>query len=52
MFLKMLSFGSKECTEELKLECASFLGQLDGKLYKKNLVYKISPGGAKTLSGS
>ena len=27
MFLKRLSFGSKECTEELKLECASFLGQ-------------------------
>ena len=25
--LKWLSFGSKECTEELKLECASFLGQ-------------------------
>ena len=25
--LKKLSFGSKECTEELKLECASFLGQ-------------------------
>ena len=27
MFLKMLSFGSKECTKELKLECANFLGQ-------------------------
>ena len=28
MFLKMLSFGSKECTKELKLECAFFfLGQ-------------------------
>ena len=27
MFLKRLSFGSKECTEELKQECASFLGQ-------------------------
>ena len=25
MFLKRLSFGSKECTEELKLECPSFL---------------------------
>ena len=25
--LKRLSFGSKGCTEELKLECASFLGQ-------------------------
>ena len=27
MFLKRLSFGSKKCIEELKLECASFLGQ-------------------------
>ena len=27
MFLKMLSFGSKECTKELKPECANFLGQ-------------------------
>ena len=27
MFLKRLSFGSKECTVGLKLECASFLGQ-------------------------
>ena len=27
LFLKRLSFGSKECAEELKLECASFLGQ-------------------------
>ena len=27
MFLKRLSFGSKECTNELKLECANFLGQ-------------------------
>ena len=27
MFLEMLSFGSKECTKELKLECANFLGQ-------------------------
>ena len=27
MFLKRLSFESKECTEELKQECASFLGQ-------------------------
>ena len=27
MFLKRLSFGSKECTNELKLEFASFLGQ-------------------------
>ena len=27
MFLEMLSFGSKECTKELKLECAHFLGQ-------------------------
>ena len=27
MFLKRLSFGSKDCTRELKLECASFLGQ-------------------------
>ena len=27
MFLKRLSVGSKQCTEELKLECASFLGQ-------------------------
>ena len=27
MLLKRLSCGSKECTEELKLECASFLGQ-------------------------
>ena len=27
MFLKRLSFGSKECTEVLKLDCASFLGQ-------------------------
>ena len=27
MFFKRLSFGSKECTEELKLECARFLGQ-------------------------
>ena len=25
--LKKLSFGSKECTEVLKLECASFLCQ-------------------------
>ena len=25
--LKRLSFGSKECTNELKLECANFLGQ-------------------------
>ena len=28
MFLKRLSFGSKDCTEELKLECARFLGHL------------------------
>ena len=27
MFLKRLSFGNKECTKELKLECANFLGQ-------------------------
>ena len=27
MFLKRLSFGSKECTNELKLECANFLDQ-------------------------
>ena len=27
MFLKMLSFGSKECTKELKLECANYLGR-------------------------
>ena len=27
MFLKGLSFGSKECIEEQKLEWASFLGQ-------------------------
>ena len=27
MFLIRLSFGSKDCTEEWKLECASFLGQ-------------------------
>ena len=27
MFLKRLSFGSKDCIEELKLECASFLDQ-------------------------
>ena len=27
MFLKSVSFGIKECTEELKLESASFLGQ-------------------------
>ena len=27
MFLKRLSFGSKECIEELKLECATFLGK-------------------------
>ena len=26
MFFKMLSFGSKECSKELKLECANFLG--------------------------
>ena len=25
--LKRLSFGSKDCTKELKLECAYFLGQ-------------------------
>ena len=25
--LKMVSFGSKDCIEELKLECAYFLGQ-------------------------
>ena len=25
--LKKLSFGSKECTKELKLECANYLGQ-------------------------
>ena len=25
--LKRVSFGSKDCTEELKLECAYFLGQ-------------------------
>ena len=25
--LKSLSFGSKDCTKELKLECAYFLGQ-------------------------
>ena len=28
MFLKMLSFGSKECTKELKLECAIFWARL------------------------
>ena len=28
MFLKRLSFGSKECTEELKLECANYLGRI------------------------
>ena len=27
MFLKRLSLGSKECTKELKPECANFLGQ-------------------------
>ena len=27
MFLKRLSFGSKECIEELKQECANVLGQ-------------------------
>ena len=27
MLLKSLSFRSKECTKELKLECANFLGQ-------------------------
>ena len=27
MFLKMLSFGSKECIKELKLGCANFLGK-------------------------
>ena len=27
MFLKMLSFESKECTKELKLEYANFLSQ-------------------------
>ena len=26
MFLQMLSFGSKECTKELKQDCANFLG--------------------------
>ena len=26
-FLKRVSFGSKECTQELKPECAYFLGQ-------------------------
>ena len=26
--LKKLSFGSKECTKELKLECANYLGQI------------------------
>ena len=25
--LKRVSFGSKDCTKELKLECAYFLGQ-------------------------
>ena len=25
--LKMVSIGSKDCTKELKLECAYFLGQ-------------------------
>ena len=25
--LKWVSFGSKDCTKELKLECAYFLGQ-------------------------
>ena len=25
--LKKVSFGSKDCTKELKLECAYFLGQ-------------------------
>ena len=28
MFLKRLSVGIKECTKELKLECANFLGKL------------------------
>ena len=28
MFLKRLSFGSKECTKELKLECTNVLGKL------------------------
>ena len=27
VLIKRLSFGSKDCTEELKLECANFLGQ-------------------------
>ena len=27
--LKRVSFGSKDCTKELKLECAYFLSQLD-----------------------
>ena len=27
MFLKRLSLGSKECTKELKPECANVLGQ-------------------------
>ena len=26
--LKRVSFGSKDCTKELKLECAYFLGQI------------------------
>ena len=26
-FLKRVSFGSKDCTKELKLECEYFLGQ-------------------------
>ena len=25
--LKRISFGSKDCTKELKLECTNFLGQ-------------------------
>ena len=28
MVLKRLSFGSKECTKELKLECANFWARL------------------------
>ena len=44
MFLKRLSFGSKECTEELKLECAGFLGLLVLQLQENTYVlFAYSP---------
>ena len=53
MFLKMLSFGSKECTKELKLECANFLGLISYHLIVSKFHNKThDPKGKENKSSS